>query len=143
MLEVRVHCFTFFTALSNKVEILRYHNISAGIHLNQCSNQGRSLVHFAAKGDAVNVLNFLKSECNFSLNLDLRDNDGFTPSDYAACHNALKAIKYLKKQGATLSIFSKDKSIQSTPVHKAVQYGALDVLHYLVENCKMDITWKK
>uniref|UniRef100_A0A6P7GM16 Nuclear factor NF-kappa-B p105 subunit-like isoform X1 n=1 Tax=Diabrotica virgifera virgifera TaxID=50390 RepID=A0A6P7GM16_DIAVI len=104
-------------ALSNKVEILRYLK-SVGSVINQCNSQGRSLVHLAAAGDAVDVLNFLKDECNVSLNLDLRDNDGFNPSHCAAFHNALKAIRFLKEQGANLSIFSKDKR---TPVHLAAQ----------------------
>uniref|UniRef100_A0A6P7H0Z0 Uncharacterized protein LOC114343091 n=1 Tax=Diabrotica virgifera virgifera TaxID=50390 RepID=A0A6P7H0Z0_DIAVI len=122
-------------ALYNKVEILRY-LISVGSNLNQCNNQRQTLVHLAAAGDAINVLNFLKNECNFSLNLDFRDNDGFTPSHCAASNNALKAIRFLKEHGANLSISNKNKR---TPVHEAAQRGALEVLQYLVEDCKMDI----
>uniref|UniRef100_A0A6P7GM21 Alpha-latroinsectotoxin-Lt1a-like n=1 Tax=Diabrotica virgifera virgifera TaxID=50390 RepID=A0A6P7GM21_DIAVI len=122
-------------ALSNKVEILRYLK-SVGSDINQCNSQGRSLVHLAAEGDAVDVLNFLKDECNFSLNLDLPDNDGFTPSHCADYHNALKAIRFLKEQGANLSISKRNKR---TPVHETAQRGALEVLQYIVEDCKMDI----
>uniref|UniRef100_A0A6P7GEX0 Uncharacterized protein LOC114338418 n=1 Tax=Diabrotica virgifera virgifera TaxID=50390 RepID=A0A6P7GEX0_DIAVI len=79
-----------FAAKSNKVEILRYLK-TIGSDLNQRNHQRATLVDMAAAEDAVDVLNFLKGECNFSLNLDSRDNDGFTPSHCAAFYNALKS----------------------------------------------------
>uniref|UniRef100_A0A6P7GI28 Cyclin-dependent kinase 4 inhibitor C-like n=1 Tax=Diabrotica virgifera virgifera TaxID=50390 RepID=A0A6P7GI28_DIAVI len=79
-----------FAAKSNKVEILRYLK-TIGSDLSQRNHQGATLVDMAAAGDAVDVLNFLKDECKFSLNLDSRDNDGFTPSHCAAFYNVLKS----------------------------------------------------
>uniref|UniRef100_A0A6P7G6V9 Death-associated protein kinase 1-like n=1 Tax=Diabrotica virgifera virgifera TaxID=50390 RepID=A0A6P7G6V9_DIAVI len=109
--EIQAH----LAALSIIVETLRYIK-SVGGDLNQCNNQGQTLVHLAAAGDAVNVLNFLKNKSG---------------------NNALKAIRYLKQQGANLSISNQNKG---TPIHAAAQGGALEVLQYLVEYCKMDIT---
>uniref|UniRef100_A0A6P7G625 Uncharacterized protein LOC114338107 n=1 Tax=Diabrotica virgifera virgifera TaxID=50390 RepID=A0A6P7G625_DIAVI len=120
----------------NQVEILSYFK-SIGIELNQCNNDRQNLVHIAAAADAIDVLNFLKNEYNFFLNIDLCDKHGYTPSHHAAAYNARKAIRYLKEQGANLSIPNKNKS---TLVHIAAESGALEVLRYLVEDCKMDVT---
>ncbi|XP_050508860.1 alpha-latrocrustotoxin-Lt1a-like [Diabrotica virgifera virgifera] len=122
-----------WAAFCDKVGILCYFE-SIGIDLNQYNNYGQTLVHLAAAGDAVETLNFLKNECKFSL--DFGDNNGYTPSHIAVSYGNLKALKYLKEQGANLCISNKDKY---TLVHTAAEYGTLDVLVYLVKECKLEV----
>ncbi|XP_050515010.1 ankycorbin-like [Diabrotica virgifera virgifera] len=94
----------------------------------------RSHTYYKDLENNMDLIKFLIRAC--AIDLNLCDHFGDTPSYYAAQSNSLEIIKYLKEQGANLSVSKKDKS---TLVHTAAECGALEVLRYLLEDCKMDI----
>lgn len=84
-------------------------------------------IHEAArKGDKVSIEEFL----NKGVQVNKRDNLGFTPLDFASWYGHLDIVKILIANGADVG--SRDKNLM-TPLHWASAYGRKEVAEFLIE----------
>uniref|UniRef100_A0A6P7G6D4 LOW QUALITY PROTEIN: uncharacterized protein LOC114334562 n=1 Tax=Diabrotica virgifera virgifera TaxID=50390 RepID=A0A6P7G6D4_DIAVI len=114
-------------------EIMKYLK-EKGANLSISNNQKHTLVHKAARYGNLEVLQYLVEDCKMDVNVS--DVHGNLPAHMAAEFSEAEILKYLKEKGANLSISNNQKH---TLVHKAAQSCDLEVLQYLVEDCKMDV----
>uniref|UniRef100_A0A6P7GI33 Uncharacterized protein LOC114338419 n=1 Tax=Diabrotica virgifera virgifera TaxID=50390 RepID=A0A6P7GI33_DIAVI len=116
------------------IEILKYLKEN-GANLSISNSEKQTLVHKAAQSDNLKALQYLVEDCKMDVNVS--DVDGNFPVHMVhISYYTIEILKYLKENGANLSISNSEKQ---TLVHKAAQSGDLEALEYLVEDCKMDV----
>lgn len=71
--------------------------LHGGFDVNRPDENGRTLLHHAAAGNRLNVMEILTEE--FQARVNVADHDGRTPLDLAREANAQDAIRYLEEAG--------------------------------------------
>ncbi|XP_050508901.1 alpha-latrocrustotoxin-Lt1a-like [Diabrotica virgifera virgifera] len=118
----------------NNIKILKYLK-EKGANLSISNKKKRTLLRKAAQYGKLEVLEYLVEYCKMDVNVS--DVDGNLPIHMIDMrYSNVKILKYLKANGASISISNKKKR---TFVHKAARCGNLKVLQYLIEDCKMDV----
>ena len=112
-------------AFTNNVDVLN-RLISNGIEPDLYD--GVTLVHIAALGNSVNVMQWL---ANAGYDIQAADHDGLTPMHFAALENSIDALDWLKANGAEINV--RDLS-GGTPLHAAVLTNAVRAIEWFREN---------
>ena len=114
----------FEAALENNIEFVKG-------NLNQISSideRGKSLLHYAVLGSAVEVVELLLSR---GISPNIKDSNGETPIFDCARKAKLKIAKILINNKANINI---ENTRKETPLHLACHKGDLDFIKLLVEN---------
>ena len=95
---------------------------------------GDTALMIATLNGNIQMVRFLIEEGG--LNMNCRDNNGFTPFIAACANNHLKIMVYLDQMAkAKVRVKSYDKQ---SALHRAAYYGNNQVVRYLLEQCKFE-----
>lgn len=97
----------------------------ASIDINQANKHGETVLHRAAMGGYVEIINVLQSN---GIDLHARDKNGDSAIYWAARQGHVDVIKYLCDQGVSLD--TQNKSGEAA-IHVAARYGHAQVVAYL------------
>ncbi|MDR0327081.1 MAG: ankyrin repeat domain-containing protein [Planctomycetaceae bacterium] len=126
----------FDAAERGSIEDVRYFVEEQGTDVNAIDyHWGRSVLHFAAQKNAVEVFQYLVSR---GADVHATDCSLYTPFHEAAWWNYgnIAVIQYLVSVGADVNA---QCAYGATPIHKAVERNSLEVIQYLIsQGAKFD-----
>ncbi|KAK8885675.1 Histone-lysine N-methyltransferase ehmt1 [Tritrichomonas musculus] len=96
--------------------------------INQSDNKSRTLLHFAAAGGCINIVQELL-DTGFDMNNI--DADGYSPSHYAAMFGHVDVLKLFNEKGA--DIFNSNFPSFLNPFQVACHIGNLNVVNYFFQ----------
>ena len=108
------------------------------VHLSDCnpmndaSQSGRSVLHFAASHNWLSIVQYLVSSKR--MNPELADNTGMTALHHAADGGSLEVIRFfIEERKCNCNLMSKEGDSGATPLLKACLRGKLEVVQYLIK----------
>lgn len=105
--------------------------IKGGANPNIQNATGKTAVHTAAENNNVEALEIML-EGKIRLDLNITDDNGYTPLYYAVYNKKLEAIEFLVSEGADLSVVVKGRSI----LHLAIETEDKPTLELVLESFK-------
>ena len=104
--------------------------LNEGCPINVLDSKGRSVLHYAAQGGQIDMIEMLAEHVQ-GLDVYIGDDEGATPLHVAAACGQTKALHTLLKLGGRKSM-TKVAGIYGTPLHQAVGKGHKDIVSLLL-----------
>ena len=102
--------------------------------------QGARVLHYAAQFAQIHMIEMLAER---GLDVNIGDNDGWTPLHYAATYGQLESVRTLLRLGGRKSM-TKKAGTGGTPLHQAVVKGYKDIVLLLLnEGCPINVVDSK
>ena len=113
-----------------------------GADVNECDNEGNSIVHLISALDDVKWLKYIIKK--FNVNCYMKNNKGDTPFIHAILNGNYKTVEFFielfkNNKGTVFSNLNGRNKFGQTPLHAAVFVGNIKIIELLLKN-KADIS---
>ncbi|XP_072390581.1 uncharacterized protein [Diabrotica undecimpunctata] len=122
-----------YAAASNALGAIKYLK-EQGANLNISNTNKYTLAHIAAKSGALGVLRYLVEDCK--MDVTVSDYKGNLPAHMAADGNKVEILRYLRSIGIEIN---QCNDAGETLIHIAAAADAVDVLNFLINECKFPL----